>query len=270
MRPVRPAGRPWSPSSTRAPSIDHQRHADIIAAPPPVRPGRARRGRKPGKQPVFGLEERVRWPARRSRDAEGRDRVVPHPADGLRARAGRERVLRGLRAVSDFEYEFQLASMNADSPRDRDHLPHAGEQYAYISRAWCGNCCSGRRCVRVCASGRPARAPRHLPLSAAVGHPLQGAAVMALLITDECINCDVCEPSARTAPSRRATRSTSSIRISAPSASATTTPRSASRSAGRLHHPDRTMRRPRTSSRRSTSASRAVLTSGPEGLRGQA
>ena len=35
-------------------------------------------------------------------------------------------VLRGLRAVSDFEYEFQLAGMNRNLyPRDGDDLPHA-------------------------------------------------------------------------------------------------------------------------------------------------
>ena len=55
------------------------------------------------------------------------------------------------------------------------------------------------------------------------------------MITDECINCDVASRSARTKPFRRERRFTRSTRTNAPSASATTTNPSASRSAGGLH-----------------------------------
>lgn len=42
-------------------------------------------------------------------------------------------ILRGLRAVSDFEYEFQLASMNRHLANDIETLFGRFEHYAYIS-----------------------------------------------------------------------------------------------------------------------------------------
>ncbi|MGD8811731.1 MAG: phosphopantetheine adenylyltransferase, partial [Thioalkalispiraceae bacterium] len=43
-------------------------------------------------------------------------------------------ILRGLRAVSDFEYEFQLASMNRHLNQDIETLfLTPAEQYSYIS-----------------------------------------------------------------------------------------------------------------------------------------
>jgi len=43
-------------------------------------------------------------------------------------------ILRGLRAVSDFEYEFQLASMNRHlAPEIETMFLTPAEQYAYIS-----------------------------------------------------------------------------------------------------------------------------------------
>ncbi len=43
-------------------------------------------------------------------------------------------ILRGLRAVSDFEYEFQLASMNRHlAPEIETLFLTPAEQYAYIS-----------------------------------------------------------------------------------------------------------------------------------------
>jgi hypothetical protein len=47
---------------------------------------------------------------------------------------GANAVLRGLRAVSDFEYEFQLASMNRRlAPEIETIFLTPAEQYAYIS-----------------------------------------------------------------------------------------------------------------------------------------
>ena len=67
----------------------------------------------PHKSPMFSLEERIDMTRREMRDLDNievvgfdnllMDFVTDHGA-GV--------VLRGLRAVSDFEYEFQLASMN--------------------------------------------------------------------------------------------------------------------------------------------------------------
>src|SRR5436309_14151195 len=64
------------------------------------------------KQPLFSLEERVALIRQAVDDAS----VEVGSFDGLladRARpAGASVIVRGLRAVSDFEYEFQMALMN--------------------------------------------------------------------------------------------------------------------------------------------------------------
>ncbi len=67
----------------------------------------------PGKEPMFTLDERVEL----ARDALKRiDNVEVTGYDGLTVdfarRHGLAVIVRGLRAVSDFEYEFQLANMN--------------------------------------------------------------------------------------------------------------------------------------------------------------
>ncbi|HJV25300.1 MAG TPA: pantetheine-phosphate adenylyltransferase, partial [Aromatoleum sp.] len=66
-----------------------------------------------GKSPIFTLEERVEI-AREIVTPFGNVEVTGFDGllmDFLRARNARL-ILRGLRAVSDFEYEFQLAGMN--------------------------------------------------------------------------------------------------------------------------------------------------------------
>ena len=66
------------------------------------------------KQPIFTFEERVAMIAETFKH-ESRIDVVPLE-EGLLVDFARSRgihsVLRGLRAMSDFEYEFQMASMN--------------------------------------------------------------------------------------------------------------------------------------------------------------
>ena len=67
----------------------------------------------PSKAPLFSLDERVAL----LRAALGMEqRVTVTQFDGLLAEfareAGASMVIRGLRAVSDFEYEFQMALMN--------------------------------------------------------------------------------------------------------------------------------------------------------------
>jgi pantetheine-phosphate adenylyltransferase len=67
----------------------------------------------PGKQPLFSVDERLDM----LRAAVGGDsRVSLQSFDGLLAefakRIGATIIVRGLRAVSDFEYEFQMALMN--------------------------------------------------------------------------------------------------------------------------------------------------------------
>jgi pantetheine-phosphate adenylyltransferase len=65
------------------------------------------------KIPLFTLEERV---AMAAEAFAGEPRVVAEPFAGLLVnyveRKGASAILRGLRAVSDFEYEFQMALMN--------------------------------------------------------------------------------------------------------------------------------------------------------------
>jgi len=64
------------------------------------------------KQPLFSLDERVAL----IRQAVTDKRVAVQSFDGLLAEfakgAGAAVIIRGLRAVSDFEYEFQMALMN--------------------------------------------------------------------------------------------------------------------------------------------------------------
>ena len=65
------------------------------------------------KRPLFTQEERVGM----AREAlAGEPRAVVEPFSGLTVEYAAQRgacaILRGLRAVSDFEYEFQLALMN--------------------------------------------------------------------------------------------------------------------------------------------------------------
>jgi pantetheine-phosphate adenylyltransferase len=87
------------------------------------------------KQPCFTLEERVEI-ARGVLGGLPGVRVVPFSGllvDFVRAQ-GANMVLRGLRAVSDFEYEFQLAGMNRrlDPTLETVFLTPA-EQHMFVS-----------------------------------------------------------------------------------------------------------------------------------------
>lgn len=89
----------------------------------------------PGKTPAFSLQERMEM----ARHALGdNDRVEICGFDNLlvdfaRAR-GAQVIVRGLRAVSDFEYEFQLAGMNRKlAPGIETLYLMPAEKYAYIS-----------------------------------------------------------------------------------------------------------------------------------------
>ena len=90
---------------------------------------------KPGKQPVFSLEERIYL----AQTVLGEyNNVEICGFDGLLVDFAREKganiIIRGLRAVSDFEYEFQLAGMNRKLASDVETLfLTPAEQYTYIS-----------------------------------------------------------------------------------------------------------------------------------------
>ena len=67
----------------------------------------------PRKAPLFSLDERVELAAEVLKDTPG---ITVCGYNGLTVDFAREHnlgvIIRGLRAVSDFEYEFQLATMN--------------------------------------------------------------------------------------------------------------------------------------------------------------
>lgn len=78
----------------------------------------------PSKNPLFTLEERMEM-IRQSFVDEG-DRIEVESASGLLVEYAVKRnataIIRGLRAVSDFDYEFQLALMNRKLEREVDSI----------------------------------------------------------------------------------------------------------------------------------------------------
>jgi pantetheine-phosphate adenylyltransferase len=88
----------------------------------------------PKKTPLFTLEERREL----IRQACPDPRVEVDAFQGLLVEYAKQRqvsvLLRGLRAVSDFEYEFQLANMNRKlAPGIETVFMMTGEDYFYIS-----------------------------------------------------------------------------------------------------------------------------------------
>jgi pantetheine-phosphate adenylyltransferase len=94
-----------------------------------------------GKGPIFSLEERVQiveeeLAAQNEGDLKGRvevrsfDSLLMHFAMSVHAQV----IIRGLRAVSDFEYEFQMAGMNARlNPKIETVFLMASDRYQFIS-----------------------------------------------------------------------------------------------------------------------------------------
>jgi len=87
------------------------------------------------KEPVFSLEERMGMAKVALQEYQGVE-ILPVP--GLLVefakQHGAKAILRGLRAVSDFEYEFQLAGMNRKlAPEIETLFLTPAEKYAYIS-----------------------------------------------------------------------------------------------------------------------------------------
>ncbi len=89
----------------------------------------------PGKTPLFTVEERVDM-LRKS--LTGFDNITVDSFDGLVVdhahEVGAVGIIRGLRALSDFEYEFQMALMNRKLAGDLTTvflMPH--EKYTYLN-----------------------------------------------------------------------------------------------------------------------------------------
>ena len=93
-----------------------------------------------GKDPLFTLEERVAMMVEEAADITGGDegRIDVRPFDNLLtdfvASASARVIIRGLRAVSDFEYEFQMAGMNARlNPAVETVFLMASDRHQFIS-----------------------------------------------------------------------------------------------------------------------------------------
>jgi len=89
----------------------------------------------PSKKPMFSIEKRIDMA---SDVLAACPQVEIMPLEGLLVdfamRNDAAAIIRGLRAVSDFEYEFQLASMNRKlCPSIETLFLTPSEQYAYIS-----------------------------------------------------------------------------------------------------------------------------------------
>ncbi|MCC7461204.1 MAG: pantetheine-phosphate adenylyltransferase [Gammaproteobacteria bacterium] len=89
----------------------------------------------PGKTPLFSIEERIDLARRVLADVPG---VEVHGYSGLTVEFARAHgisvIVRGLRAVSDFEFEFQLANMTRHiSPGVETVFLTPKEQFTFVS-----------------------------------------------------------------------------------------------------------------------------------------
>ena len=89
----------------------------------------------PGKDPLFSLEERTAL----AREATSHlPNVSVEPLDGLLVDFAREQdaevLVKGLRAITDFEYEFQMAALNYQLARELETVfIMSPPQYMYLS-----------------------------------------------------------------------------------------------------------------------------------------
>ncbi|HET7747875.1 MAG TPA: pantetheine-phosphate adenylyltransferase [Terriglobales bacterium] len=91
--------------------------------------------RNPEKEPLFSLEERLEMIRAMTRE---RENVRVDSFDGLMVdyalKVGATAVLRGIRAISDYEYELQMALMNRKlEPRLETVFMMPAETYSYLS-----------------------------------------------------------------------------------------------------------------------------------------
>ncbi len=98
----------------------------------------------PSKEPMFSLDERV---SLAQVVLEGLDGVEVMGYSGLTVDFAKEHglqaIIRGLRAISDFEYEFQLANMNRHLTDEVESVfLTPTETYTYISSSLVREICS--------------------------------------------------------------------------------------------------------------------------------
>lgn len=95
------------------------------------------------KSTLFSMEERVALIREATSDIPG---ISVESFDGLLINYLEEHhahvILRGLRAISDFEYEFQMASMNRKlASKFETMFMMTGEQYTYLSSRFVKEIC---------------------------------------------------------------------------------------------------------------------------------
>jgi pantetheine-phosphate adenylyltransferase len=86
-------------------------------------------------KPLFGIEERLAFIAEGTKDL---DNVRAEPFDILvvdfARKVGAKAIVKGLRAISDFEYEFEMHQLNRRQAPDIDTLYlMASPQYSFLS-----------------------------------------------------------------------------------------------------------------------------------------
>lgn len=91
-----------------------------------------------GKKPLFSLDERLGLIEASLRGRIGEGRVVVAAFDGLLVdyvrKVKAKAILRGLRAISDFEYEFPMSLMNSTLNEEVEtFFLMSGLRYSYIS-----------------------------------------------------------------------------------------------------------------------------------------
>ncbi|MEE8125604.1 MAG: pantetheine-phosphate adenylyltransferase [Nitrospirales bacterium] len=89
----------------------------------------------PRKTPLFDLKTRVELAKIATQDIKD---VVVEPFDGLLVKyvqqRGAQAIIRGLRAVSDFEHEFQMALLNRKLDQTLETMfLMASEEYSYLT-----------------------------------------------------------------------------------------------------------------------------------------
>ena len=89
----------------------------------------------PGKSPLFSLEERTELARKATKHLKN---VCVEPFDGLLVDFAREQgasvIIKGRRAITDFEYEFQMAALNYELANELETVfIMSPPQYMYLS-----------------------------------------------------------------------------------------------------------------------------------------
>ena len=100
-----------------------------------------------GKSPLFSLEERVAMVEKAVGELDVAGEIVVTPFNNLlihhAEKVGASMIVRGLRAVSDFDYEFQMTGMNAKLSREIETVfLMASERHQFISSRFVKEICA--------------------------------------------------------------------------------------------------------------------------------